>query len=47
MDTKSWSYDYEDSKEITPVFEYATKYYPYELKELKEGAIEYLKVWCY
>ena len=46
MDTKSWAYDYEDLEENKPVFEYIKKYYPDELKALKEGTIDYLELYC-
>lgn len=46
MDTKSWSYDYSDLEENKPVFEYIKKYYPNELKALKDGTIDYLEVYC-
>lgn len=46
MDTKSWSYDYDDLKANKPVFEYVEKYYPNELKALKDGTIDYLEVYC-
>ena len=37
MDTKSWSFDYEDLEENTKVFEYVKEYYPNELQALKDG----------
>lgn len=46
MDTKSWSYDYEDLKENKPVFEYINEYYSDELEALKNGTIDYLEVYC-
>ena len=46
MDTKSWSYDYDDLEENKPVFEYIKEYYPNELKALKDGTIDYLEVYC-
>ena len=45
MDTKSWSFDYEDLEENTKVFEYVKEYYPNELQALKDGKTDYLTVW--
>lgn len=46
MDTKSWSYDYDDLAENTKVFEYVKKYYPKELEALKNKEIDYIEVYC-
>ena len=45
MDTKSWSYDYDDLAENTKVFEYVKKYYPKELEALKNKEIDYIEVY--
>lgn len=45
MDTKSWSFDYDDLEENTEVFEYIKDNYPDELQALKDGKAEYLEVW--
>lgn len=45
MDTKSWSFDYDDLEENTKVFEYVQEYYPDELQALKDGKTDYLTVW--
>lgn len=45
MDTKSWSFDYNDLEENTKVFEYVKEYYPDELQALKNGEANYLTVW--
>ena len=45
MDTKSWSYDYEDLEQNTKVFEYIKKYYPNELQALKNKEIDYIEVY--
>lgn len=45
MDTKSWSFDYDDLEENTKVFEYIKENYPNELQALKNGKTEYLEVW--
>lgn len=45
METKSWSYDYDDLAENTEVFEYIQKYYPNELKALENGDTDYLTVY--
>lgn len=45
MDTKSWSYDYDDLEQNTKVFEYVKKFYPNELQALKNGEIDYIEVY--
>ena len=45
MDTKSWSFDYDDLEQNTKVFEYVKKYYPQELQALKDGRTDYLTVY--
>ena len=45
MDTKSWSYDYDDLEQNTKVFEYVKEYYPKELQALKDGRTDYLTVY--
>lgn len=45
MDTKSWSFDYDDLAENTKVFEYVKEYYPKELKALKNKEIDYLEIY--
>lgn len=45
MDTKSWSYDYNDLEQNTKVFEYIKEYYPQELQALKDGRTDYLTVY--
>ena len=45
MDTKSWSYDYEDLEQNTKVFEYVKEYYPKELQALKNKEIDYIEVY--
>jgi hypothetical protein len=45
MDTKSWSYDYDDLKGNTKVFEYIQKHYPNELRALKDGVADYITVY--
>lgn len=45
MDTKSWSYDYDDLAENTEVFEYIKEYYPKELQALKDGRTDYITVY--
>ena len=45
MDTKSWSFDYDDLEQNTKIFEYVKKYYPQELQALKDGRTDYLTVY--
>lgn len=45
IDTKSWSFDYDDLGANEPVFDYIQKHYPNELKALEDGAIDYLEVY--
>lgn len=45
MDTKSWSFDYEDLEANAKVFDYIKEYYPDELQALKDGKTDYLTVW--
>ena len=45
MDTKSWSFDYDDLEQNTKVFEYVKEYYPRELQALKDGRTDYLTVY--